>query len=352
MTFASSKKKSTLIAAFLAVPLLGVAAAMPAAAELPSIHLRCNSVFPLTSALSLAQIKWGDEVERLSNGRITTEDFANALYKGGEAPDALGGGLADCGGMNMYYRKIFPIASDSGSLPFAWTNEMIADWVNMPFVGEVLAEELAKANIIPLVATTAPQSFYLVKPLLHGIAPDDMSKTFEGMRVRTWGIYGDVVKLLGGTPVAMPAGDAPVALRQGLVDGLVTSWDTWKSLGLQSDSPHAYHLPTTAAAVFAINKTKFDGFPQEARDLMRQAAINVAKDVEAEQTAFKEGIISEAKSNPKLNVTEASPEQVKRWREAIAPIWDEFRSRSPKHKQYLDTLAKYLEEGYTPSWRR
>ncbi|MCG8542993.1 MAG: TRAP transporter substrate-binding protein DctP [Alphaproteobacteria bacterium] len=341
-----------LVAAIVVAPLIGSIVSPARAADVPRIDLRCNSVFPLASALSLAQIKWGEEVKRLSDGRITTENLANALYKGGEAPDALGGGLADCGGMNMYYRKIFPITSDSGSLPFAWTTEMFADWVNIPFVGEVLIEELAKANIRPLIGTTAAQSFFMVKPLPNGIAPKDMSKTFEGMRVRTWGIYGETVKLLGGTPVAMPAGDVPVALRQGLIDGFVTSWDTWKSLGMQNDSPYAYHLPTMAGSLFAINKTKWDSFPEDVRKLMLKAAVSVAKEVASEQAAFKEQIIKDAKANPKLHVFEATPDEVKRWRAAVAPIWAEFKSRSPKHKQYLEKMSIYLEEGYTPSWER
>lgn len=326
----------------------------PAAAqeELPQIHIRCNSVFPLASALSTAQIKWGEEVERLSNGRITTEDLSLALYRGGEAPEGLGGGLAECGSMNFYYPGVMPVANDAGSMPFIWTEEMYADMVNVPFVGEVLVEELASANIVPLIGTPAPQSFFMVKPLPNGAAPEDMSKTFEGMRVRTWGIYTDVVKQLGGTPVAMPAGEVPVALRQGIIDGLVTSWDTWKSQAMQADSPYAYHIPAVGGALFGLNKTFWDKQPPAVQELMRQAAANVAEQVATAAESFKLEVMKEAKADPNLTVYELTDEEVERWREALAPVIEQYTSRSEKHQKYYETLLRYFREGYTPSWER
>ncbi len=314
--------------------------------------LRCNSVFPLASALSTPQIRWGEEVEKLSDGRIVTEDLALALYKAGEAPDGLGGGLADCGSMNFYYPEVMPVANDSGSMPFVWNEAMYADWVNIPFVGEVLTEELAGANIVPLIGAPGAQSFFMLKELPNGSAPEDMSRTFEGLRVRTWGIYTEVVKLLGGTPVAMPANEVPVALRQGLIDGLVTSWDTWKSQGMQEDAPFAYNVPAMGGGMFGMNKGRWDRFSEDDRALMRKAAVTVAKEVAEGTAAFKQQVIDEAKANPKLTVVELTPDEAARWRGALSSIMDGYASRSDKHKQYLDTLTKHFQEGYTPSWER
>jgi TRAP-type C4-dicarboxylate transport system substrate-binding protein len=323
----------------------------PSAAQ-EKIRLRCNSVFPLASALSAPQIRWGKEVARLSNGRITTQDLALALYKAGEAPDGLGGGLADCGSMNFYYPEVMPVANDTGSMPFVWNETMYADWVNIPFIGEVLTQELASVKIVPLIGAPGAQSFFMLKPLPNGSAPEDMSKTFEGLRIRTWGVYTDVVRLLGGTPVAMPANEVPVALRQGLIDGLITSWDTWKSQSMQADAPYAYHIPAMGGGMFGINKAKWDSFSVEDQKLMREAAVTVAKEIATETTEFKQSIIDEAKANPSLHVIELTPEEAGRWRAALSSIMDGYASRSPKHKQYLDTLTKYFQEGYTPSWQR
>lgn len=316
------------------------------------IRLRCNSVFPLASALSAPQIRWGKEVAKLTNGRITTQDLALALYKAGEAPDGLGGGLADCGSMNFYYPEVMPVANDSGSMPFVWNEAMYADWVNIPFVGEVLTQELASVNIVPLIGAPGAQGFFMLKPLPNGSAPKDMSKTFEGLRIRTWGIYTDVVKLLGGTPVAMPANEVPVALRQGLIDGLITSWDTWKSQSMQADAPYAYNVPAMGGGMFGVNKAKWDSFSADDQKLMRQAAVTIAKEIATETAEFKQKVMDEAKGNSALHVIELTPEEAGRWRGALSSIMDGYASRSPKHKQYLDTLTKHFQEGYTPSWQR
>jgi TRAP-type C4-dicarboxylate transport system substrate-binding protein len=348
----TDRLRCILFAAALAVPLAGPTLVESALAGEHQINLRCNSVFPLASALSTAQIRWGEEVERLSNGRITTEDLSLALYRGGEAPEGLGGGLAACGSMNFYYSGVMPVANDAGSMPFIWTEEMYADMVNIPFIGEVLTEELATANIVPLIGTPAPQSFFMVRPLPNGAAPEDMSTTFEGMRVRTWGIYTDVVELLGGTPVAMPAGEVPVALRQGIIDGLVTSWDTWKSQAMQSDSPYAYHIPAVGGSLFGLNKTFWDGLAPADQELMREAAVNIAEEVATAALSFKIEVMEEADADPDLTVYELTDEEVDRWREALGPIIDEYTSRSEKHQQYFDTLMSHFRDGYTPSWER
>lgn len=323
-----------------------------AAEDVPRINLRCNSVFPMTSALSWSQIRWGEEVERLSGGRITTEDMSLALYRAGEAPDALGGGLAKCGSMNLYYPDLYPVASDSGSMPFVWTIEMYADWVNIPFVGEVLREELADTNIVPLIGIPAPQSLFMAKKLPHGIAPDDMSNVFGGLRIRTWGLYTEVVRMLGGAPVAMPAPEVPLAVRQGLVDGFVTSWDTWKSQGTQYDAPYAYYLPSVGGSLFAFNQTEWNSYSEATRELMLEAARVVTEEIALGIREFNESVMQEARADPKLEVFDTKPEQAARWRTAMAPIWDEFRARSSKHEQYLDTLVRGVEIGYVPSWRR
>lgn len=326
-------------------------AGTPAVAQ-EEVTLRCNSVFPLASALSNPQIMWGEEIERRTDGRISTEDLAMAFYRGGEELQGLGGGLAACGSMNFYFPDALPVSSDSASLPFLLNDTLSADIVNIPFVGDVLKDELAAVNIVPLIGSPAPQSFFLLEPLPHGAAPEDMSKTFEGLRIRTWGIYTDVVRLLGGTPVAMPAGEVPVALRQGIIDGLVTSWDTWKSQAMQYDSPVAYSIPAAATALFGFNKAAWDKFSPQDQALMREVAVEVAGQVADAAISFKEQIIEEAKADPELTVVELSEEEVARWRAALRPIFEEYAGRSDTHRQYLETILEHASGDYTPSWEQ
>lgn len=316
------------------------------------IVMRCNSTFPLASALSTAQIRWGEELEQRSDGRISTEDFSQAFYRSGEALDGLGGGLAPCGSFDFYFPEAMPVANDLGSMPFLWTEQMYADKVNIPFVGEVLTEELANSGILPLIGAPSAQSFFMRRPLPNGAAPEDMSKTFEGLRIRTWGIYTDVVNLLGGTPISMPASEVPVALRQGLIDGLVTSWDTWKSLSMMDDAPHAYHIPAVGGSMFGMNLSAFQRLSEEDQQLIRDVARDVAAEVAEASATAKVDIIEETRQHSDRTVTDLSDEDVQRWIEAISPIIENYTSRGERQQEYYDTLLNNFRDGYTPSWER
>ncbi len=85
---------------------------------------------------------------------------------------------------------------------------------------------------------------------------------------------------------------------------------------------------------------------------MREAAITVAEEVATAALSFKNEVMEEARADPNLTVIELSDEEVDRWREALAPIIEEYTSRSEKHQEYYDTLVGFFRDGYTPSWER
>jgi len=326
-----------------------------AAEEIPRINLRANSSFASGESLSAPQRFLAEEVEKLSNGRITIENYyGGALFSAGTEPEAMASGVADIATfVTAWHRGTFPVLGDGWCLPFALDNAMMADAQRIPVMGEIISEELEKTGMISLLGGPAPQSWHFTKPLPHGIVPQDMSKVFEGLRVRGYGVYPDVIRAFGGTAVAFPSPEIPVALRTGQMDGFVTSYDTWFNLGVHEDSPFTYHLPDlTCGSQTVISKAAWDGFPQAVKDLLLEAADRATRRSYENAMAEKKRILEAAESNPKITVRHLSAEEQDYWVRSLEPFWTEFAARSDAHERWVEAARKFRAEGYTPSWER
>lgn len=326
-----------------------------AQAEIPRINLRANSSFAAGESLSAPQRFLSEEVEKLSNGRITIENYyGGALFSAGTEPEAMSSGVADIATfVTAWHRGTFPVLGDGWCLPFALDNAMMADAQRIPGMGEIIVEELAKTGMVSLLGGPAPQSWHFTKALPNGIVPKDMSKVFDGLRVRGYGVYPDVIRAFGGSAVAFPSPEIPVALRTGQMDGFVTSYDTWFNLGVHEDSPFTYHIPDlTCGSQTVINKATWDGFPQAVKDLFMKAADAATRRSFENAIAEKEKILKAADENPKITVHHLTAQEQDHWVESIEPFWVEFAGRSDAHKRWVDAARKYRAEGYTPSWDR
>lgn len=339
--------------------LLAPAAWMPAyaqgSAEIPIIKLRANSSFAAGESLSAPQRFLSEEIEKLSNGRITIENYyGGALFSAGTEPEAMASRVADIATfVTAWHRGTFPVLGDGWCLPFALDNAMMADSHRIPVMGEIIEQELAKTGMVSLLGGPAPQSWHFAKALPNGIVPADMSKVFAGLRVRGYGVYPDVIRAFGGTAVAFPSPEIPVALRTGQMDGFVTSYDTWFNLGVHEDSPFTYHLPDlTCGSQTVISKQTWDEFPPAVQALFTKAAEAATQRSFENAMAEKERILKAAEANPKITVQHLTAAEQEHWVTSIEPFWVEFSARSDAHKRWVDAAREYRAKGYTPSWQR
>jgi len=97
---------------------------------------------------------------------------------------------------------------------------------------------------------------------------------YAGMKVRVPGGAADIVryKLLGANPVAIPFADVPLALSQGGVDGISSSYETVKS-GLLWDTGLLYAFEDRAAYFLYIPLVS-DIFWQQASPRIREAILD------------------------------------------------------------------------------
>lgn len=329
-----------------------------AADDIPKIHLTCNTIYAHGTVLSHTVTIFKEEIEKLSNGRITMEAFdSGALFKGGEEPEALGGGITDCGSVTpAYYRGTYPVIADGMYLAFGLSPVMTADITNIPVIAEIVEEELAKTNLVPLFGAPSPQGFYFKEALARGGAPENMKELFKDRKVRGFGPWNDAIRILGGSAVSFPAPEIPIALRQGTMVGLVTANDNWRNLGIFEEVPHGYVFePALEAGHFiAMNKEKFESFSPAVQDLIMQASENATRRYLDAALAETKDVLDAAEANPKISLYVLSGDERQRWIDALEPLWADFAARGPMHQKWIDKLRELQAQGvnYVPSWEK
>ena len=132
--------------------------------------------------------------------------------------------------------------------------------------------------LLDLVQKHQPKEFEKVKVLalftcpptnLMTRTPVQSLKDLSGMELRVAGTSAEVLKLLGGVPVAMPQSDTPEAIQKGVVKGIVSSLEILQDFKFAAYTPNAtlVNLPVVSFAV-VMNKAKWNSLPAEVQKVM------------------------------------------------------------------------------------
>ena len=107
----------------------------------------------------------------------------------------------------------------------------------------------------------------------------------KGMELRVGGTQADIIKLLGGIPVAMPQSDTPEALQKGVVKGHVSSMEVLKDFNYAAYTANAT-IANLWVVTFAVvmNKQKWESLPADVKkvfdDLRTEQALWTGKYVD------------------------------------------------------------------------
>lgn len=157
-----------------------------------------------------------DVVEKETNGRLKIQIMGGAeVFPPTETAEAVKNGAIDGAYTSAaYYSGMIP-EGNALSVTNMTNKEMVASG------GMSLLREIhAKNNLFFLMVMDEvqyqPFAFVLTKPI-------EKVEDMKGKRLRAApGIYSEVIKAVGATPVTMPMSDLFSALEQGLVDGYTT----------------------------------------------------------------------------------------------------------------------------------
>lgn len=314
------------------------AVARPVHAQEP-IRLRVSHFVPAAHVVHTMLLgPWAQRIEKDSGGRIKCELYPS-MQLGGKPQqlvDQVRAGVADL---------VWTVpAYTPGRFPLSAVFEL-------PFVVGSTAEATSRA-IWSFYQKHLRDEYKDVHPLLlHCHAPGVMHMKDSAVQ-RLEDVAGkklrlpskplaDAFRLIGATPVGMPASEAYEALSRGVVQGVTLPWEAVKSFRLNELARfHTIAEIYTTVFLVAMNRQKYESLPADLRSVIDRNS--------GDNWIAEAGRIWDAAEGPGLQqaresghtIVELSADEKIRWKRAMQSVVDEWIATTPNGKAlYADATA-------------
>ncbi len=272
--------------------------------------------------------KFKEEVEKNTGGRYRIQLYANAqLGDDLKATEALRAGT-----LEMTVPSTSPltgICKELGvfDLPFLFPDSQTAYKVLDGPVGRKILDSLAPAGVVGL--SFWDNGFRHVTNSVREIkTPADV----KGLKIRTMQnpVHLATWKALGAAPTPMPFSEVFTAMQTKKIDGQENPIPTiyqQKFAEVQKYCTLTGHVYTPF--VVLISKKTWDDMPPKDQKIFRDAAI-AARDYQRKVSADMDQSQVAKLRETGMRVTELSPEQLKAFRDAVAPVTAIFADKIGK----------------------
>ena len=206
--------------------------------------------------------------------------------------------------------------------------------------GNVLdREDFAKQNVrVLMAATLAPYKILTAHTPVRTM--DDM----HGLKIRSSGGAPDAtIRSLGAVGVRLSGPEINEALTRKTIDGAMYPYMSLRPFGIESIRYAVSGVSVgTIATAFLINQRKFDSLPED----IQKALVQAGEEAGMNYCGYIDDFESkEIKARTEIEAIELSPEEVKRWTEAMATTkgaWEASVSR--RGKPAKEALQAWEEE--------
>jgi TRAP-type C4-dicarboxylate transport system substrate-binding protein len=252
-------KTAFLMAAVLVATLFFLASPLPSVAK--EIKLTYANFPPAPTFPCVQMERWAKEVEKRTKGAVKVQTFpGGTLLPAKNIFDGVIAGTADIGNFAMSYQPGRFIISEAVDLPLGFSSAKSASLTLLDLIEKYKAKEFADVKVLTLF--TCPPANIMTRDPVKTLAD------LKGKELRVAGTQADIIKLLGGIPVAMPQSDTPEALQKGVVKGHVSSMEVLKDFNYA-----AYTANATIANLWVVsfgvvmNKAKWAALPEDVKKL-------------------------------------------------------------------------------------
>jgi len=306
-------------------------AAAAAAAAAPALADPVQVKFAYPSAPNNALFKqgahaWVDDVNKAADGAIEIKIFSGGVIAdNSNMYDRITGGVTDIG-LAVFgpVSSVFP-KTNVGTLPFEAKNhreDALALW--RLYEKGVIADEFAKVH--PLGLIVFPGLVIHSKKPIHSLA--DM----KGLKISVEGrVLSTMMPRLGAAPISLQPGDLYPSLQRGLVDAVPQGWPSVPTFHLDEVTNFHLEVPLgfNTGYVF-MNRASYAKLPPAGR-----AAIDkfsglpyVERLIAADDTMEAIGR-NATKAMAGQTIAQLDPAEEERWKEAVAPVTDEWVKATP-----------------------
>jgi len=301
---------------FLSLVTLLVALVGGASAE--TITLTYANFPPAATFPSVQMERWAKELEKRTNGKVKVKTFpGGTLLNAKNMLEGVTSGSADIGNFAMSYQPgRFPV-SEAVDLYHGFTSATVASQVLFDLVQKYQPKEFEKVKIITLF--TCPPTNIMTRNPVRKLAD------LKGVELRVAGTSAEVLKRLGGVPVAMPQSETPEAIQKGVVKGMISSLEILQDFKFAAYTPYATiaNLPVVSFAV-VMNKSRWDALPADVKKaidgLSREQAVWTGEYVDQH---VRDALAWSAKEY-KLQQFDLAPAEQQQIGRLLAPMTEEY----------------------------
>lgn len=306
------------------------------------VLLKLSSWVPAQHPLNPALQAWADDIKKASNGTITATLFpSEQLGKAFDHYDMARDGIADFAYVNPGYQPgRFPIMAGA-SLPFLFANAKGGSAAIDAWYRPYAAKEMKDVKVC-FAFVHDPGTFHARKKIG---GPSDI----KGMKIRpATSTIGQMVTSLGGTNVQASAPAARDMLDRGVADAITFPWGSVVLFGI--DKVVKYHMDAplyVTPFVWAMNKDKYDGMSAAQKKVIDDhCTTEWAEKVASPWADFEYAGRAKIAAEPGHEIYQLTPEQMKAWHEAVAPVeaqWAESVKKAGQDpKKVMDSLKDEL----------
>lgn len=219
--------------------------------------------------------KWAEEVKKASGGRLEIEvHAAGELMGGGEVMDAANMKTIDAyhAATNMWLGKM-PAAPFFTTIPMLMDESLRLGWIyeggGLELWQKMYDEENLNIKVIPL-GFTGPETLAWSNKKMSSL--DD----WHGVKYRTAGWWGEILKNSGVSVTSTPAGEVYSGLERGVIDAAeFATPNIDRDLGFDEVAKFytgpGMHQPTTMYYL-GVNKDSWNELPEDLQEIVLTTA--------------------------------------------------------------------------------
>jgi TRAP-type transport system periplasmic protein len=327
-----------------AAVLLTLACSHYAVAADKVVTLKVANWFPITHKQSPLLESWCREVEKRTNGKVKVNYYpGGTLVPATQTYDAVTRGISDVGNHVLGYTVgRFPL-TEVIDLPHGYPNNTVPTKLANAFYAKFKPKEFNDVKVLWFHAQAPGLIHTKTKPI-------NKLEDLKGMKMRTYGSNAELMKLLGGVPVAMPMTDVYDSLSRGVADGLMCAYEALEGFRvgeLTKYSTENYATSYTATFVVVMNKDTWESLPPDIQKVIDQLSVEYADKYAAMWDDIdKHGKEYVLKKGEKI--ISLSKEEEAKWVEKAEPLFDEYVKKMKEKGLPGEEALKFVRDYLKP----
>ena len=331
--------KQTILASAAALAMTIGLAAPPAQAEDAPINLKISLWVPPSHPLIAAAKAWAADIAKESGGSITATIFpAEQLGKAFDHYDMVRDGIADVAYISPGYQPgRFPII-DASQLPFTIANGKGGSAAVDAWYAKYAPKEMGDTHYC-MAFVSDPGTIHSKTKIT---TPDDM----KGRKVRpAQAMMGSFVTHLGGTNVQSSIGEARDIIERGVADSITDFWNSQFLFGINNATKFHIDVPMYVTTyVWQINKGVYDNASAAQKAVLdHHCTPEWAEKLASPWADFEHAGLDLTRKTQGHTIVELTPEQLAAWKQAAAPLQDDWAAAVRKVGENPDTVLAELK---------